>query len=447
MSQSVPAMQHISAYSRNALFTLLWLLVVGQTVQAQVPRWQTLVGIAETTRNGLQVKATTVDANGNVFLVGRFGGTVSFGGTVLTSGGVADAFVAKWSPVSGAFVWAHQVGGPGEDEASAVAVSGANVYVGGFFRSTSATFGSLTLTNSSTDCLRDLPSDLFVTKLVDAGNSASFTWAQRPVGNWSESCNHLVVNGNQVYMTGYIDGIYFVPIPGSNQCVTSSVVTFGTTTLRSIGPGQLGFVAKLIDTGGSATFGWAQTVGGNGMNEINDLVLQGSNVYLAGSFQDQVYGMFFGPPAMGSQLLVPNHRGSTGFVLKLNDAGPSIGVVWAQRVISTSPEQISRLAVRGADVFIAGDFSGVVSLGTTTLTTAGGPDVFVAKLADSGNSSTFTWAQRMGGADVDEVTALAVQGTSLYLTGTFTSATADFGSTMCVQCTEPLQCSRTKSDG
>ena len=109
--------------------------------------------------NRYLVTATAADANGNLYVVGIFLGTVSFGSSTLTSissqGG--DVFVAKWSGLANAFVYAQRIGqysataAAGSAEISAPTVSGTNVYAAGRFSGT-IWFGTggNTLTSSST---------------------------------------------------------------------------------------------------------------------------------------------------------------------------------------------------------------------------------------------------------------------------------------------------------
>jgi hypothetical protein len=141
--------------------------------------------------------------------------------------------------------------------------------------------------------------------------------------------------------------------------------------------------------------------------------------------------MYLGTPVQGGQLFYNQGGGNNndGFVLKLNDAGASFGLVWAQRVAGPVDDEVGALAIDGNNLYLGGYFGGSMSMGTTTLTTAGGSDAFVAKLVDNGTSRTFAWAKRMGGAGSDEVRALAVRGGTLYAAGDFYSTTADFGST------------------
>ena len=82
-----------------------------------------------------------LDAAGNVYTSGTFYGTSDFDpgtGTVnLTSFGNTDIFISKLD-ASGNFVWAKQMGGSGYDWCDHVVLDGsANIYVTGFFDSTS----------------------------------------------------------------------------------------------------------------------------------------------------------------------------------------------------------------------------------------------------------------------------------------------------------------------
>jgi len=62
-----------------------------------------------------------------------------------------------------------------------------------------------------------------------------------------------------------------------------------------------------------------------------------------------------------------------------------------------------------------GTFGANVFFGSTQLTTAGGPDIFLAKYVPATN--TWAWAIRAGGAGVDRGYGVAVSGNTVYLTG------------------------------
>lgn len=99
------------------------------------------------------------DGAGNVYVTGYFqsptmdlnpGGT---GGTITNAGGGNDIFVVKYD-AGGNFLWAKDMGGSGDDYGRTVVIdAGGNVYVTGYFGSTTADFnpggsGGSTLTSA-----------------------------------------------------------------------------------------------------------------------------------------------------------------------------------------------------------------------------------------------------------------------------------------------------------
>ena len=101
-------------------------------------------------------------------------------------------------------------------------------------------------------------------------------------------------------------------------------------------------------------------------------------------------------------------------------------VAAATAATSTTFSQVTATAVDAAgNVYLAGYFRNAVVLGGSTLTSSGSNDVFVAKFNPVSNQ--FVWAQRAGGTGDSKATALAVNGTSVYVVGGFNSTLADFG--------------------
>ena len=94
-----------------------------------------------------EVSGVRIDGNGNVLVEGDFRWTAAFGGTSLTSAGAEDVYVAKYT-ATGAPVWAQQLGGLGSDYGNALAVTPAGdpLIAGTFYGSGS--FGGILLTSS-----------------------------------------------------------------------------------------------------------------------------------------------------------------------------------------------------------------------------------------------------------------------------------------------------------
>lgn len=99
--------------------------------------------------------------------------------------------------------------------------------------------------------------------------------------------------------------------------------------------------------------------------------------------------------------------------------------------LPTSADGRSRINSLVADgtggYLLAGQFSGTLTLGNFTLTSAGGQDIFVARLSTAG---TYTQALRAGGSGDDVATELAVDATGLAtVAGSFASPGLVLGST------------------
>jgi len=390
-------------------------MVLGSAAHAQAPAWQTVITSGQVRTYPAEVTATATDAQGNVYLTGTFTGDVQFGTLLLTSAGNGDVFVAKWNPTRNRFMWARRAGGTDYDYPEAVAISGSNVYVTGLFTRT-ARFGNTTLTTANSS--NNYHSDVFVMKLIDADSTASFGWAVRAGGAENDRALTLAADGANVYLGG---GFY------------SPTATFGAITLTNADNSTFtpdAFVAKLTDAGSTASFDWAQRAGGTGNDQVNALAVSGANVYAAG---------FFGAPrATFGTTTLTNYDTRTlantydVFVSKLTNAG---SFVWTQQAGGPNSDNATALAVRGTNVYVAGDFvSATASFGAINLTNSGPTtfstnDVFVAKLTDNGAASAVAWAKAMGGTGVDMAEALAVSNNSVVVAGYFQSTTARFGNT------------------
>ncbi|MBF9219579.1 T9SS type A sorting domain-containing protein [Hymenobacter ruricola] len=392
---------------------LLTVLFPISQVHAQVPQWQMVVASDESIGSGndySSVTGTAVDANGNLLLTGYFTGSVNFGGLTMTSAGGSDAFVAKWNSTTNSFAWVQQAGGVGNDQATSIAITAAGIYVAGYFGGANAVFGSITLTNGA----RFASSDSFVAKLTDAGTSGGFIWAQRVGGTGNEYISAIAANGTSIYAVGNFDG---------------TTATFGAANLTNAGAVSSAdaFVTKLIDAGNSSSFTWAQRAGGTGNEYAITAAVIGANLYVAGSFASPAVNFGNTTLTNASNAAVPL---ADGFITRLTDLGTSSSYAWAQQVGGPNLDYVTGLAVSGNNVFMCGAFcSSTVAFGNSTLTNAatnGTRDAFIAKLTDVGAGPAFVWAQRAGGTDNDFANALAVDGTNVYLTGAFAGA-AGFG--------------------
>lgn len=185
--------------------------------------------------------AITTDAGGNVYITGEFGSdSISFDNIILSNSGPSlhtDFFIVKYD-AGGNAQWAKSAGGASPDEGTGISTDTAgNVYVSGRFESSSITFGSTSLTNTSVYC------DIFVVKFDANGN---VIWANRAGGTGPDECRSLATDANgNVYITGDFE---------------SGTINFGGTTVTNFGIFQDIFIVK-YDAGGNVI--WAKNGSGS----------------------------------------------------------------------------------------------------------------------------------------------------------------------------------------
>ncbi len=210
--------------------------------------------------------------------------------------------------------------------------------------------------------------------------TGDFLWATKFTGLQADQVTAVAVdNSGNVYTTGSFAGTIDMD-PGSG------VLNFTATGTEDC------FVTKQNADGQLI---WARQVGGEGRDIGVDP--QGNVV---------VVGRFLGTEDFNPSA-APFSMTSNGFndifVCKLNSAG---NFVWARRMGGTGTDAAEAVAVSAdGNVYTTGSFMETASFGTTTLTSAGVPDVFVSMISSSGNH---VWARGFGGVLVDGGTGIDV---------------------------------------
>jgi PKD repeat protein len=161
---------------------------LGKFSAAGVHQWSRHAGDEENDRG----RGLATDASGNVYLVGSFRGSASFGGPTLQSNaGSTDVFLAKYGS-TGSHQWSRRVGGSQDDEGLAVTVDAAGEpTITGFHRGMDAGGGPLT-----SQGLRDI----FLVRFSTGGtHRASTSWGgsndDRGLGVAATPSGHVVTAG------------------------------------------------------------------------------------------------------------------------------------------------------------------------------------------------------------------------------------------------------------
>jgi beta-propeller repeat-containing protein len=287
--------------------------------------------------------------------------------------------------------YASYLGGSGEDEAYAVAVSAAgSAYVTG--ETKSPTFGGLT--NPSTTFF-----SVFVSEVNSAGTGLVYT-SLFGASSGDSAGNAIAVDaaGN-----AYVGG--------------GAALGFPTTTGQSFGGGNNdGFVLK-VNAAGLSVF--STYLGGSSSDVINGIAVDGAspaNVYVAGETQSTDF------PTVSAIQQSNTSNGLTGFVSKLNGTGATLG--YSTYLGGSNVSVATGIALDSAsNAYVAGltdasDFPTTSGVVQTKL--AGAENGFVTEVKSDG--SAWTYSTYLGGNGTDDALGIAVDAAGeAYVAGSTTS--------------------------
>lgn len=334
--------------------------------------------------------AVAVNASGDVFVTGRFDGTIDFGGGPLQSAGGLDVFVAKLD-ATGGHVWSRRFGGSGDQWGSGIALSstGDVLVVGNF--TDAIDFGGGAMQSAGGH-------DVFVLKLSATGDHV---WSKR----FGDAEDQLV-------RSVAADGAGNVVLAGA----LSGVADFGAGPLQSAG-GLDAFVTKL-DAGGGHL--WSHVFGDGNDQDAKSVTLDDQDNVL-------LVGVYTGSMALGGSPLQSDGGGDV-FLAKLDMGG---GHVWSKGFGDAGAQAGWSVATDSSGaILLAGGFEGAIEIESGALQSAGGLDMFAIKAESSGGP---IWGAGFGDGGEQSLTSVAVDGSgNVLLTGRIDGA-PDFGD-------GPLQC-------
>jgi hypothetical protein len=264
-----------------------------------------------------EMHSVVVDDAGAVVAAGYFySSTATFGHVALARAGSYDAVLWKLN-AEGTTLWAVRGGGTGSDRLYGVAVDGTGAVVAaGYFSSSPATFGGVSLTNDGSN-------DAVLWKHNAEGTTL---WAVRGGGTSDDYLRGVAVDSvGAVVAAGYVD---------------SSSAMFGGVNLTNAEHNAI--LWKLSAEG---TTLWAVSGGGNydiddadfdWMEPTNDVLygvaVDNSNaVVVAGSFANS-------PATFGDRVLTKSGTGSNdgdAILWKLDSEGTTLWAIRAARAMTT----------------------------------------------------------------------------------------------------------------
>ncbi len=352
--------------------------------------------------NNAIARGMVADASGNVIIVGEISGTSVFGSYSLTSVGATDAFMVKYD-VAGNCMWAHTLCGTVSSSSSVawgIAVNGSSIFITGSYKGTIDFDWDISTSNLTSAG----GADGFIARYTTA--DGSFYWAKSFGGSSTDVGTSVAADtSGSAYVTGYFSG-------------TAAFGHVGTlpVNLTSLG-GQDIFITRFAADG---TFKWAKKLGGSDNDKGNQVLTDGINVYVTGSYSGTA---IFNPA--GSDILIAN-GGTDAFVAKYtvsgtynwarsfggsgNDVGYGIALDSLGNVYATGQIEDTAYFNGGAD-------TGIIS--------AGSADIYIAKYSAGGD---YNWALGLGGTGNDIGYGILYANGNLYNTGAF-SNTVDFDPT------------------
>jgi hypothetical protein len=300
------------------------------------PRWGRSFGAA-----GQAGHRVATDGEGNVLVTGTFTEAVDFGGGRIESAGSSDIFLAKLSP-DGRHLWSKGFGDVSYQRGQGLAVDAqGNVFVTGSFEGT-IDLGGGPMTSAG-------PTDIFLAKLDPAGRHI---WSKRFGEADGQGGQSIAADAKgNVVMAGYFSGS----------------ISFGGRPLFSRGPYTF-FLAKLDPSGAHL---WSGAYGETSGPYAESVAIDSAgNIVMTGPFQGSI--------DFGGGLLTSAGQNDI-IVAKLDEDGSHL---WSARYGDSGDEYGQSVAVdsEGA-MIVVGAFSGSLDLGGGPLTSRGGYDIFVVKLA------------------------------------------------------------------
>ena len=301
--------------------------------------------------------AITTDNNNNVYVTGKFAGTLSVntstGTTTLSGVSSSSGFILKLDS-NGIIAWAKSISGAGTEVVYAISVDDSgNVFATG-------NFTSATDLDPGTSVYNIMGSGIYVLKLNSSGN---FVFAKGFIGNSILNCTAIKVdNSGNIFTTGsFQQTVDFNP----SSSATYNLIADGATT------GQDVFLSKLDNLG---NFVWAKRIYSTSDDVSRALTLDNlGNVYIAPNLGFANFNIDNGPQIIGS-----NVNPYIMAILKFDTMG---NLVAKNFIASLGTFQTMSIAVDT-------NYS-VHTCGSFTLPTDFNPDAPVFNLTSVGQSDVF----------------------------------------------------------
>jgi len=299
------------------------------------------------------IREMGLDAAGNLYATGYFGGTLAFEDTTLQAHGDLDGFAAKWD-AGGGFQWAIRFGESGSVRGECLATRlDAQLFLGGRYNGSMSMAGTEIQSNTFDD-------DGFVAALsADTGEPL---WLRKAGAQYDDAVNAIAVNGaNELFATGTFTGVLQVA-DGWN------ITTQGFNTNF--------FLIRYDCLDGTPE--WAQSLGNLTDEQGLALKIRNDGPVVAGLFRNSL--TLEGQTVSGIGDVI------NGFAAGFRSSG---SLRWLKSFPGESfvlPEALS--VADDGDVWVAGGFSGTAYFDGEPVTSDGFFDAWVGRLTSTATSTS-----------------------------------------------------------
>jgi hypothetical protein len=323
-----------------------------------------------------------IDNIGNAIITGYNWDNITFESTILSYTGGSDICIAKYN-TNGTLMWAKKAGGVGLDIPNAVETDpSGNIYLSGYFNGNITFFGSTNIPLTSAGL-----KDGFLTKYDSSGN---LLWAKLISSTDENTVGDMEISGSDLLLLGYYSGTVNL---GNSVSISSSTASNDTFIGRFDLNGNCQNVINL----GSSVISVSKII-----KDAN------SNFYICGSVN--------GSTSIGG-VAFSLSSGTSSFFAKLNS---SLAVTLVKTLPCQTISNASNMSIDNTgNIYLVGYYSGTISNYSNSLTSKGENDIYLAKFSSSGNPILF---QSFGGSGYESGYDLLL-GTNVLISGIFTGNT------------------------
>ncbi|MDP3000262.1 MAG: SBBP repeat-containing protein [Bryobacterales bacterium] len=335
-----------------------------------------------------------VDSSGCAYLVGESLSTNFPAANALqaVSKGNTDVFVTKLNASGTGMVFSTYLGGTDVDVGSGIALDVAgNIYITGYTRSAAfpTTAGVYRTVKSGGE-------DAFVAKLAPTGGSLVYSTFVGASGNDRAQAIAVDASGN-AHIAGYTNSVAF-------PTISAAQAAFGGSTDA--------FAAKLNTTGTALVY--STFLGGSSNDTAGGIAVDSSgNAYIAGQTQSPNF-------PVRSAYQTNKAGGGDAFVAKLSAAG---AFIFSTYLGGKGADSAKAIALDASNIYLTGNTYSIdfpTSTGAFQRAKSGEYDAFVTKMNSAGTA--LVWSTYLGGAESDDGTAIAVDGSGIPYVAGFTAS-------------------------